>query len=82
LTGVGIAYFKLKQYDKAKEWLLKSTAAAPEYQLGHYYLGLTLSRTGDAAGSRRELEIATTLAEKDAKQLSSRLRLNNPEGQP
>lgn len=82
LSGIGIAYFKLKQYDKAKEWLLKSTQAAPEYQLGHYYLGLTLARVGDAAGSHRELEIATTLAAKDAKQAASRLRLNDPEGQP
>jgi len=82
LAGVGIAYFKLKQYDKAKGWLLKSTLAAPDYQVGHYYLGLTLSRIGDAAGSQRELEIATALAAKDAKQLASRLRLNNPEGQP
>jgi len=82
LSGVGIAYFKLKQYDKAKGWLLKSVDAAPDYQLGHYYLGLTLARTGDAEGSHRELKIATTLAAKDAKQLASRLRLNNPEEQP
>jgi tetratricopeptide (TPR) repeat protein len=82
LSGTGIAYFKLKQYDKAREWLLKSTQAAPEYQTAHYYLGLTLSRTGDASGSHRELEIATALAAKDAKQAANRLRLNTPEGQP
>ncbi len=82
LAGVGVAYFKLKQYDKAKQWLLKSTQAAPDYQLGHYYLGLTLARIGDAEGSHRELEIATALAARDAQQMASRLRLNNPEGQP
>jgi tetratricopeptide (TPR) repeat protein len=82
LTGMGIAYFKLKQYDKAKECLLKSVEAAPDYQLGHYYLGLTLSRLGDAAAAHRELDIATALAAKDAKQMASRLRLNNPDGQP
>jgi tetratricopeptide (TPR) repeat protein len=82
LSGIGIAYFRLKRYDLAREWLLKGTQVAPDYQTAHYYLGLTLSRTGDAEGSHRELEIATELAAKDAKQAASRLRLNSPEGQP
>lgn len=82
LVGIGTAYFKLKQYDKAKEWLVRATEAAPEYQPGHYYLGLTLARLGDAAGSRRELDVATELAAKDNKQSATRLRLLHPDGQP
>ena len=81
LAGTGTAYFRLKQYDKAREWLLKATQAAPEYQLGHYYLGLTLARLGDGVESRKELDLATSLAAKDSKQAASRLRLN-PDGQP
>jgi superkiller protein 3 len=82
LVGIGTAYYRLKQYDKAKAWLLKATQAAPDYQPGHYYLGLTLSRLGDAVTSQRELELATSLAAKDQKQATSRMRLNDPEGQP
>jgi tetratricopeptide (TPR) repeat protein len=82
LVGIGTAYFKLKQYDKAEEWLVRATKAAPDYQPGHYYLGLALARTGDAAGSRRELDVATALAAKDSAQSATRLRLLKPDGQP
>lgn len=82
LVGIGTAYFKLKQYDKADEWLVRATQAAPEYQPGHYYLGLTLARLGDAAGSRRELDVATALAAKQNEQSATRLRLLKPDGQP
>jgi tetratricopeptide (TPR) repeat protein len=81
LEGIGVAYFKLKQYEQAYDWLTKATKAAPEYQPGHYYLGLTLARLGETTASRRELEIATTLAGKDSKQSATRLRLYNPDGQ-
>lgn len=82
LVGAGTAYFKLKQYDKAKDWLTQGTLAAPEYQPGHYYLGLTLARLGDTPGSQRELSIATTLADKENEQAANRLRIQNPEGRP
>jgi tetratricopeptide (TPR) repeat protein len=82
LVGMGMAFFKLKHYDKAKDWLVKATVAAPEYQPGHYYLGLTLARLGDVKASRKELEIATSLAANDSKQSATRLRLFNPDGQP
>jgi len=82
LAGIGTAYFKLKQYPAAKEWLQRAIQAAPEYQPGHYYLGLTLARLGEADASHRELKIATDLAEKDARQAATRLRLNGPDGQP
>jgi tetratricopeptide (TPR) repeat protein len=82
LVGIGEAYFKLKQYDKAKEWLVKATQAAPDYQPGHYYLGLTLARMGDEAGSRRELDVATAPAAKENELSATRLRLQKPDGQP
>jgi len=82
LVGIGIAFFKLKQYEKAKDSLVKGTRAAPDYQPGHYYLGLTLARLGDAAASRQELDVATSLAAKDSQQSATRLRLFSPDGQP
>jgi tetratricopeptide (TPR) repeat protein len=82
LAGMGTAYFKLKQYPAAKQWLARATEAAPEYQPGHYYLGLTLGRLGEAEASRRELKVAADLAEKDSRQAATRVRLNAPEGGP
>lgn len=82
LAGIGTAYFKLKQYDKADEWLVRATKAAPEYQLGHYYLGLTLARLGDMAGSHRELDVATALAAKESEQSPMRMRMLKPDGRP
>jgi len=75
LTGIGTAYFQLKQYDNAEEWLRKATLAAPDYQPGHYYLGLTLARLNKAEESRHELEVAADLADKDNKQSATRLQL-------
>ncbi len=82
LVGLGTAYFKRKDYPAAKEWLSKGIAAAPEYQPGHYYLGLTLARLGDAADSKHELDLAATLSERDSQQAASRLRIQNPAGAP
>jgi tetratricopeptide (TPR) repeat protein len=82
LAGMGIAYFKLKQYQQAEEWLVKATKSAPDYQPGHYYLGLTLARLGKVDESRRELEVAAALADKDNKQTATRLRLLDPDGHP
>jgi tetratricopeptide (TPR) repeat protein len=82
LTGMGIAYFKLRQYQTADQWLIKATQAAPDSQPGHYYLGLTLARLDKADESRRELETAATLADKDNQQSSTRLQLLSPDGHP
>jgi tetratricopeptide (TPR) repeat protein len=78
LAGTGIAYFKQKQYDKAEEALEKAVSAAPDYQPGHYYLGLTLARLGKKEESERELALATKLADEDNRQGGNRLRLNEP----
>jgi len=80
LAGTGIAYFRQKQYDQAEEILERAIAVAPDYQPGHYYLGLTLARLGKTEESRRELAIATKLADADNKAASNRLRLKAPYG--
>ena len=79
LAGTGIAYYRQKQYDKAAQFLEEATHAAPEYQPGHYYLGLTLARLGKAEASQHELSIATELAEKDSKRDAGRLRIVKPD---
>lgn len=76
LAGTGIAYFKQKQYEKAEEALRKAVDAAPDYQPGHYYLGLTLARLGKKEESERELALATKLADKENQESGNRLRLN------
>jgi tetratricopeptide (TPR) repeat protein len=67
LAGTGQAYFKQKQYTRAEAFLERAVAAAPDYQAGHYYLGLTLARLGRKEDSRRELAQATRLAEEQAR---------------
>jgi tetratricopeptide (TPR) repeat protein len=67
LAGTGQAYFKQKQYAPAEAFLQRAVAAAPDYEAGHYYLGLTLARLGRAEDSRRELALATKLADEASK---------------
>ena len=78
LAGSGIAYFDKKQYEKAEEFLQKAISAAPDYQPGHYYLGLTLARLGKKTEAVRELAVATKLANQDNSQGANRLRLAPP----
>jgi tetratricopeptide (TPR) repeat protein len=68
LAGTGQAYFKQKQYKQAQEYLERAVEAAPGYQAGHYYLGLTLARLGKKEDSQRELDLATRLAEMERQQ--------------
>ena len=76
LAGSGIAYFKQKQYEQAMGFLQRAVQAAPDYQPGHYYLGLTLARMGRDADSKKELEIASRLADEENRQSANRLQLN------
>lgn len=76
LAGTGQAYFKQKQYVQAEEFLERAVAAAPEYETGHYYLGLTLARLGRKEDSERELALATKLADAASKKARSSLHLN------
>ncbi|MGD0737052.1 MAG: tetratricopeptide repeat protein [Terracidiphilus sp.] len=78
LTGTGQAYFKQKQYAQAAEFLERAVAAAPDYETGHYYLGLTLARLGRKEESERELALATRLADEAGKKARAGLRSTTP----
>ena len=82
LTGMGICAFKTKQFDAAEGWLRKAIEAAPEYQPGHYYLGLALRRLGKDAESREQLALATKLEQEESKRSANRLRLTEPATRP
>lgn len=82
LTGTGKAYFKQKQYTIASNFLERAVAAAPNYQAGHYYLGLTLSRLGRKQDSERELALASKLADEESKKERSGLHLLTPANNP
>jgi tetratricopeptide (TPR) repeat protein len=62
LVGMGRACFEQKQYAQAEGFLKQAVAVAPDYQAGHYYLGLTLAREGHKEESQRELQLAIKLA--------------------
>ncbi|HEY1500265.1 MAG TPA: tetratricopeptide repeat protein [Acidobacteriaceae bacterium] len=67
LAGAGQAFFRQKQYPEALDNLRRAVAVAPDYQPGHYYLGLTLSRLGQKEESDKELLTAQKLADEDNK---------------
>ena len=62
LTGLGILAFRARDYTRAAARLRDATAAVPDYQPAHYYLGLTLARLNEPEASARELEVARQLA--------------------
>jgi tetratricopeptide (TPR) repeat protein len=78
LAGTGEAYFKQKQYTQAEEALERAVAAAPEYQKGHYYLGLTLARLGRKEDSERELALSTRLADEANRKAHAGIQLSPP----
>ena len=80
LAGLGETYFKEKDYEKALDFLKHATAAASDYQTGHYYLGLTLGRLGKSEESQHELDIAKNLADAENTKASRRRQLNESVG--
>jgi tetratricopeptide (TPR) repeat protein len=76
LAGTGQAYFKEKQYVEAEEFLQRAVVSAPDYETGHYFLGLTLARLGRKEDSERELALATRLAEAASKKARGGMHLN------
>lgn len=82
LAGAGEACFHQKHYDQALDYLHQAVAAAPDYQPGHYYLGLTLSRLGRKDESERELATAAKLADQDNKASRARYQLTTPPSGP
>ncbi len=79
LAGTGIAYFREKKYAEAATFLKRAVADAPDYQPGHYYLGLTLARLGQKDDSARELAQAAKMADEQNQKDSQRLRLQTPQ---
>lgn len=75
LVGTGIAYFKLKQYAEAGQFLSQAVTDAPEYQPAHYYYGLVLARLNKPEQSNYELTIATKMAAEQNKNEAQHLRL-------
>jgi tetratricopeptide (TPR) repeat protein len=76
LTGAGQALYREKRYEEALAYLRRATAAAPGYQPGHYYLGLTLGRLGQKEESDRELLTAQKLADEENKNAGRRYQLS------
>jgi hypothetical protein len=56
--------------------------ADPNYQTGHYYLGLTLGRMGRTEESQREMEIAKNLVEAENKKATRHRQLSEPASDP
>jgi len=81
LAGSGEAFFREKQYNKALDFLDRAIAAAPDYQTGHYYRGLTLARLGRKEESEKELATAAELADAENKKSATRYQLTVP-GRP
>jgi tetratricopeptide (TPR) repeat protein len=75
LADTGQALYREKRYDEALVYLRRAVAAAPSYQPGHYYLGLTLNRLGQKEEADRELQTAQKLADEDNKNASRRYQL-------
>lgn len=79
LAGAGEALFREKKYELALVYLQKAVAAAPDYQTGHYYLGLTLERLGRTGDAKRELAEAAKLADAENKQSNTQYQLIVPQ---
>lgn len=77
LADAGQTLYREKRYDDALVYLRRAVAAAPEYQPGHYYLGLTLTRLGQKEEAERELQTAQKLADEDNKNASRRYELKS-----
>lgn len=78
LADTGQALYREKRYADALVYLRRAVAAAPDYQPGHYYLGLTLTRLGQKEEAERELQTAQKLADEDNKNASRRYQLKSP----
>lgn len=82
LADAGEACFKAKKYDDALGYLQRAITAAPDYQPGHYYLGLTLARLGRREDSEKELATAAKLADADNRKGNQRYQLTVPGSKP
>jgi len=63
----GVEALKKEQFANALEMFQKAIQQSPELPTGHYYLGITLERTGDIASAVRAYEKAIELAKEALK---------------
>jgi tetratricopeptide (TPR) repeat protein len=75
LAALGIAEFRLKQYQQAIQSLQAAIAVAPGYQAAHYYYGLALAKAGQKEASERELKVAARMADEQNRREAQRLQL-------
>lgn len=61
LTALGRVSFIQKRYEEALSTLHRAIELNPSIREAHYYLGLTLARTGHKSESEEQLSIATRL---------------------
>jgi tetratricopeptide (TPR) repeat protein len=65
LTGLGIIAYRRKDYPQAISRLRSAVQDAPDYQPAHYYLGLSLSKSGQTEEGEQELKTAAELAARE-----------------
>jgi tetratricopeptide (TPR) repeat protein len=62
LTGLAILAYQARQYNEAEADLEKAIGASPDFQIAHYYHGLTLAKLGRKKESQAELDLAVQMA--------------------
>jgi tetratricopeptide (TPR) repeat protein len=82
LTALGRVEFEQKHYPEALSHLQRAISQDDSIQQAHYYLGLTLARTGRKQESSEQLEIATRLEEERKERGRHLLRLPGDNSTP
>lgn len=73
--NIGVAHYKAKQYDRAREALLRASRYAPLEPIAHYNLGLTAYRQGNISEALRWFRNAEEQqSRKDISRLARRAR--------
>jgi len=65
MNNMGSAYFKLKEYTKAVDYLLPALKANPDHPRAHTTLGLALEGLGDKDRARKAYEMAIRVAPRE-----------------
>ena len=75
LTVLGTAQYRLKDYPSSAQTLTAAIAAAPDYQTGHYYLGLALAKLNRKQESEEQLALAAKMADDNNRKSAQRLHV-------
>ena len=78
-NGLGHAYRKAKQYDKALDAYKQAITLKQDYANPHEYLARTYVAMGDKDAALREYEIVKRLDAKMAAELLRAIEANNPD---